>query len=159
MARISELIRKISVTAARGKWILRSIVLNSNQGGGARYPFRSGEGNEERWARFYRSAVAAGAVAVICSRIPEDVSGDVRWIVTGDPAEALGIVASEFYGNPSSSLKLTGVTGTNGKTTTATLLYRMFSELGYKCGLFSTEQLYNRKGTSCNSHNTRSVGT
>ena len=60
------------------------------------------------------------------------------WILTDDSARALGVVASEFFGNPSSSLKLTGVTGTNGKTTIATLLYRVFSGLGYKCGLFST---------------------
>ena len=60
------------------------------------------------------------------------------WIKTNDSARALGQAASNFFGNPSSSLKLVGVTGTNGKTTIATLLYRMFLQLGYKCGLFST---------------------
>jgi UDP-N-acetylmuramoyl-L-alanyl-D-glutamate--2,6-diaminopimelate ligase len=60
------------------------------------------------------------------------------WIKTNDSARALGQAASNFFGNPSDSLKLVGVTGTNGKTTIATLLYRMFMRLGYKCGLFST---------------------
>jgi UDP-N-acetylmuramoyl-L-alanyl-D-glutamate--2,6-diaminopimelate ligase len=59
-------------------------------------------------------------------------------VSTDDTAKALGLAASRFYENPSSKLKLTGVTGTNGKTTTATLLYRLFTALGYKCGLFST---------------------
>jgi UDP-N-acetylmuramoyl-L-alanyl-D-glutamate--2,6-diaminopimelate ligase len=88
--------------------------------------------------KYIGSAVASGAVAVICENMPDYLSQNVCWIRTDDPAKALGIVASEFYGNPSASLKLTGVTGTNGKTTIATVLYRMFTGLGYKCGLFST---------------------
>jgi UDP-N-acetylmuramoyl-L-alanyl-D-glutamate--2,6-diaminopimelate ligase len=83
-------------------------------------------------------ATAAGATAVICETLPAEPEKNISWIVTEDSASALGFAASNFYGNPSSSLKLTGVTGTNGKTTIATLLYRMFKGLGYKCGLFST---------------------
>ena len=63
---------------------------------------------------------------------------NICWIKTTDSAKALGLAASNFFGNPSYSLKLVGVTGTNGKTTIASLLYRMFLGLGYKCGLFST---------------------
>ena len=91
---------------------------------------------------FIGSAVASGASAVICEVLPEKPERSVCWIKTNDSARALGIVSSEFFGNPSSLLKLTGVTGTNGKTTIATLLYRMFSRLGYKCGLFSTVSNY-----------------
>jgi len=87
---------------------------------------------------FIGNAVASGASAVICETLPENPDSKVCWIKTSDSANALGVVSSEFFGNPSSLLKLTGVTGTNGKTTIATLLYRMFSRLGYKCGLFST---------------------
>ena len=87
---------------------------------------------------FINDAVASGAVAVICEALPEKAGTNICWIKTNDSARALGIVSSEFFGNPSASLKLTGVTGTNGKTTIATLLYRMFTRLGYKCGLFST---------------------
>ncbi len=84
------------------------------------------------------TAVASGASAVICEILPKHPDKNVCWIKTADSAKALGFAASNFYGNPSSSLKLVGVTGTNGKTTIATLLYNMFLRLGYKCGLFST---------------------
>lgn len=84
------------------------------------------------------AAVSSGASAVLCEELPADRDKKVCWIVTPDSSVALGITASNFYGNPSSLLKLVGVTGTNGKTTIATLLYRMFTGLGYKCGLFST---------------------
>lgn len=83
-------------------------------------------------------ALEKGASAVLCETLPDKCTADISWIVTPDSAKALGQVSSNFYGNPSSSLKLTGITGTNGKTTTATLLYRLFTGLGYKCGLFST---------------------
>lgn len=83
-------------------------------------------------------AVKAGAAAVICEKLPENAGGNICWVLTNDSAAALGIAASNFYGKPSHSLKLVGVTGTNGKTTIATLLYRTHLKLGYKCGLFST---------------------
>ncbi|MBE3086209.1 MAG: UDP-N-acetylmuramoyl-L-alanyl-D-glutamate--2,6-diaminopimelate ligase, partial [Bacteroidetes bacterium] len=79
-----------------------------------------------------------GASAVICEILPENQDKNICWIKTRDSARALGLAVSNFFGNPSSSLKLVGVTGTNGKTTIATLLYRMFLRLGYKSGLFST---------------------
>jgi UDP-N-acetylmuramoyl-L-alanyl-D-glutamate--2,6-diaminopimelate ligase len=87
---------------------------------------------------FISSAISAGASAVMCETIPVNPVKSVCWIKTRDSAKSLGLAASNFFGNPSSSLKLVGVTGTNGKTTIATLLYRMFQRLGYKCGLFST---------------------
>jgi UDP-N-acetylmuramoyl-L-alanyl-D-glutamate--2,6-diaminopimelate ligase len=87
---------------------------------------------------FIDSAIVSGATAVICEILPENTAKSICWIKTSDSAKALGLAASNFFGNPSSSLKLVGVTGTNGKTTIATLLYRMFIRLGYKCGLFST---------------------
>lgn len=87
---------------------------------------------------FIDSAIKSGAIAVICEILPVTAKQEICWIKVRDSAKALGEAASNFYGNPSSSLKLVGVTGTNGKTTIATLLYRMFIGLGYKCGLFST---------------------
>lgn len=84
------------------------------------------------------SAIKSGAKAIICEELPEKQDKKICWIKTNDSAKALGLAASNFFGNPSASLKLVGVTGTNGKTTIATLLYRMFIRLGYKCGLFST---------------------
>ena len=87
---------------------------------------------------FISSAIGSGASAIICETLPENQDKNIYWIKTADSAKALGMAASNFFGNPTSSLKLVGVTGTNGKTTIATLLYRMFLRLGYKCGLFST---------------------
>jgi len=87
---------------------------------------------------YISGAVRSGASAIICEKLPDNPYNNVSWIVTNDSAKALGQAASNFFGNPSSKLKLTGVTGTNGKTTIATLLYRVFTGLGYKCGLFST---------------------
>jgi len=83
-------------------------------------------------------AVAEGAAAVICEELPARVTGEVDFLMVADSAIALGIVSANFYGNPSAKLKLVGVTGTNGKTTIATLLYKLFRDLGYKCGLLST---------------------
>ncbi|MBK7131465.1 MAG: UDP-N-acetylmuramoyl-L-alanyl-D-glutamate--2,6-diaminopimelate ligase [Bacteroidales bacterium] len=87
---------------------------------------------------FIESTIKSGAAAIICEIVPSNHDKKICWIKVADSAKALGEAASNFYGNPSSSLKLVGVTGTNGKTTIATLLYRMFIGLGYKCGLFST---------------------
>lgn len=84
------------------------------------------------------AAVAAGAAAVVCEELPAERPVGVTFVQVPDSTVALGQVASAFYGNPSRRLKLVGVTGTNGKTTTATLLYRMFRRLGYKAGLIST---------------------
>ena len=83
-------------------------------------------------------AIKDGAVAVICEELPSRVTGEVDFLMVADSAVALGIVSANFYENPSSKLKLVGVTGTNGKTTIATLLYKLFRDLGYKCGLLST---------------------
>ncbi|MBR4392327.1 MAG: UDP-N-acetylmuramoyl-L-alanyl-D-glutamate--2,6-diaminopimelate ligase [Bacteroidales bacterium] len=83
-------------------------------------------------------AVAKGAAAVVCEKLPATLKDGVTYIKVDHSALVLGVGAANFYGNPSKELKLTGVTGTNGKTTIATLLYRLFSDAGYACGLLST---------------------
>lgn len=85
-------------------------------------------------------AVDSGAIAIICEEMPLDTDEKVTYVKVRDSAFALGIIAANFFDNPSSRLKVTGVTGTNGKTTTATLLFRLFRSLGYNCGLISTVQ-------------------
>lgn len=88
--------------------------------------------------RYIPQAIAAGATAVVCETIPADAPGDVVWIQVPSSAVALGYLASQWYGNPSRKLTLVGVTGTNGKTTVATLLYEAARLAGHKAGLLST---------------------
>ena len=88
--------------------------------------------------RFIGGAVEAGAVAVMCEELPSELDNGVTYVQVESTEDAAGKVATVFYGEPSKKLKLVGVTGTNGKTTIATLLYNMFTKLGYKCGLLST---------------------
>ena len=83
-------------------------------------------------------AIQQGAAAIICEDLPAHTATEVDFLMVANSAEALGIVSANFYDNPSKKIKLVGVTGTNGKTTVATLLYQLFRDLGYKCGLLST---------------------
>ena len=87
---------------------------------------------------FIGIAVAHGAVAVVCETLPAELVPGVTYVVTTDSSLALGMIASNYYDHPSRALKLVGVTGTNGKTTTATLLYELVRLAGYKAGLLST---------------------
>lgn len=88
--------------------------------------------------KFIPKALELGAKAVLCEDIPAEKAEDVTYIQVASTEDAVGKVATLFYGDPSKKLKLVGVTGTNGKTTIATLLYNMFRKMGHKCGLLST---------------------
>jgi UDP-N-acetylmuramoyl-L-alanyl-D-glutamate--2,6-diaminopimelate ligase len=99
------------------------------------------KGTQTDGHRFIPKALELGAVAVLCEDLPEDLSGqtaDITYVKVASTEAAVGPVATVFYGEPSQQLKLVGVTGTNGKTTIATLLYNMFRKFGHKCGLLST---------------------
>lgn len=87
---------------------------------------------------YIREAVESGASAVICEELPGTVRQGVTYVKVTDSSKALAVIASNFNDNPSEKIKLIGVTGTNGKTTTATLLFQLFRKLGYRCGLLST---------------------
>lgn len=88
--------------------------------------------------QYIGQTIAAGASVIVCEDMPEVQSSEVTYIQVENANVALGIMAANFYGNPSSKLKLVGITGTNGKTTIATLLFKLFTELGYSVGLIST---------------------
>jgi UDP-N-acetylmuramoyl-L-alanyl-D-glutamate--2,6-diaminopimelate ligase len=90
--------------------------------------------------RFMESAADLSAAAIVCEQMPETFRDAVTYIEVEDTAVASGLLAHNFFGQPSEKLKLVGVTGTNGKTTIATLLYKLFSSLGYTCGMLSTVQ-------------------
>ena len=83
-------------------------------------------------------AIELGASAIVCETFPEDMASHVTYIKVADTEDCVGKLATAFYGDPTSKLELIGVTGTNGKTTIATLLYNMFRKFGYKVGLIST---------------------
>ena len=83
-------------------------------------------------------AVEKGAAAIVCERMPADAAEGVAYVLVGDSAGAMADMAAAFYDYPSRELKLVGITGTNGKTTTATLLYDLVRAMGYKAGLIST---------------------
>ena len=88
--------------------------------------------------KFIPKAEELGAAAILCEQLPEEKKQGVTYVQVADTEDVVGQVATTFYGNPTSKLKLVGVTGTNGKTTIATLLYNMFRKMGHKCGLLST---------------------
>ncbi len=89
---------------------------------------------------YIQTAIEKGATVIVCEQLPENINNTVTYLVVENAQVAVAIMAHQFYNQPSTKLKLVGVTGTNGKTTVATLLFKLFSELGYKCGLVSTVQ-------------------
>ena len=87
---------------------------------------------------FIATAIQKGAVAIVCEQLPSSLQDGVVFIVVANAQESVAVMAHHFYDNPSTQIKLVGVTGTNGKTTVATLLFKLFKGLGYTCGLIST---------------------
>jgi UDP-N-acetylmuramoyl-L-alanyl-D-glutamate--2,6-diaminopimelate ligase len=87
---------------------------------------------------YIEKAIESGATAIVCEVLPDQISEGITYVRVKNSAIALGILAANYFDNPAESLNLVGVTGTNGKTTIATLLYKLFSSLGYGCGLIST---------------------
>ncbi|MBN2746937.1 MAG: UDP-N-acetylmuramoyl-L-alanyl-D-glutamate--2,6-diaminopimelate ligase, partial [Bacteroidales bacterium] len=99
--------------------------------------------------QYINQVIEAGASVIICQNEPESFNPDVCYLMVEDSAEALALLASAWYEHPSRDLKLVGITGTNGKTSTVTMLYNLHLELGYACGLLSTvRNLINQKPTA-----------
>ena len=100
--------------------------------------FVATKGTQSDGHKYIEETISKGAIAVLCEELPKKINEKITYIKVSDTTAALGIVASNFYDNPSESLLLVGVTGTNGKTTIVTLLFNLFKKLGYKAGLIST---------------------
>ena len=136
--RLSDILEKISVLKTVGNTDKEITGINIDsrliQPG---HIFVAMKGTQVDGHNFIPKAIELGAVAIICEDMPEAVEG-VTYIQVESCETAVGPAATTFYGNPSRKLKLVGVTGTNGKTTIATLLYNMFRKMGHKCGLLST---------------------
>lgn len=90
---------------------------------------------------YIKKAADQGAIAIVCEELPEQIINGITYVKVADSASTLATMASNFYGNPSQNLKLIGITGTNGKTTIASLLYQLFTKAGYKTGLLSTVKI------------------
>ncbi|MBD0255927.1 MAG: UDP-N-acetylmuramoyl-L-alanyl-D-glutamate--2,6-diaminopimelate ligase [Cytophagales bacterium] len=98
------------------------------------------KGTQTDGHQYIAKTIDQGAAAVLCETLPAETPAGVTFVQVADSAQTLGKVAAQFYGNPSAKLKLVAVTGTNGKTTTVTLLFKLFRKLGYNVGLLSTVQ-------------------
>ncbi len=139
MKRISTLLRGVQVLAGAGAEEAQIAALSydsrSVEPGSCFFAVR---GTATDGHRFIPMAVERGAVAVVCQTLPEELHPEVAYVVVEDSEQAMAEMASAFYDHPSRELKLVGITGTNGKTTTATLLYELVRKLGYRAGLIST---------------------
>ncbi len=139
VAGLKDILYKVSLTSAFGDMDreVKGLTFDSRQVREG-FAFVAVEGTTSDGHDFIDKAIGAGATTVVCERLPEITNESVTYVTVRSSGHALGVMASNFYGNPSAGLKLVGVTGTNGKTTTVTLLYQLFSALGYNVGLIST---------------------
>lgn len=139
MKNVEELLSGITVVERKGAAVSEvSGVESDSRQVKPGYLFVAVRGASVDGHTFIPQAMAQGAKVIVCEEFPTELNGEVSYIKVDDSAVAFGMLASAWYGNPSRELTLVGVTGTNGKTTTATLLYEMFRSLGYKAGLLST---------------------
>lgn len=138
---LKDLLYKVSIVAVKGD---TSVDVNALQlDSRAANPqgcFIAIKGSAMDGHDFISSAIANGAVAIICQQMPVEINEAITYVQVENSAVAAGIMSHNFYGEPSKNLKLVGVTGTNGKTTIATVLFKLFTNLGSKCGLISTVQ-------------------
>lgn len=139
MKTVADILYKVRIVAVAGS---TDVVVSGVQIDSRRVSHRSVfvavKGGAADGHQFINKAIDSGAVAVVCETMPAEQKEGITYVQVDDSAEAAGLIAHNFYGQPSQKLKLVGVTGTNGKTTIATLLYKLFNCLGYKCGLVST---------------------
>ena len=139
MKKLSDILYKVSITATGGSTDIdiSSVQIDSRKvQRGSLFIAVKGSGVDGH--QFIGKAIELGAVAIVCEVLPANQANDITFIQTANSAQAAGIISHNFYDQPTQKLNLVGVTGTNGKTTIATLLYKLFTCLGYKCGLIST---------------------
>ena len=137
--RLSELFKNITPTTIIGDADVEvcGIKIDSRQVAPG-YLFVAIKGTQTDGHQFIPKAIELGAVAVLCEDLPAEPVAGVTYVQVPSTETAVGPVATLFHGDPTSKVKLVGVTGTNGKTTIATLLYNMFRQMGHRCGLLST---------------------
>jgi UDP-N-acetylmuramoyl-L-alanyl-D-glutamate--2,6-diaminopimelate ligase len=136
---LSDILTGLNIISQKGNAdpVISEIIFDSRKAGGDTV-FVAQKGTQADGHDYISSVFEAGCKAVVCEVMPENIPEDAICVKVENSSETLGLMASAFYDYPSSSLKLVGVTGTNGKTTIATLLYELTRLLGHKAGLFST---------------------
>jgi UDP-N-acetylmuramoyl-L-alanyl-D-glutamate--2,6-diaminopimelate ligase len=141
MAKLQDILYNVRLQALKGSTDLevKDIQIDSRKVS-AGSVFVAIKGAQSDGHLFIDKAIALGAIAIVCEIIPLEINGDITYLQVANANEAVAYMAHHYYGEPSTKLKLVGVTGTNGKTTIATLLYKLFTNLGYRCGLLSTVQ-------------------
>lgn len=139
MAELKDILYRVSLTSTYGNMDVevKGVCFDSRkvQPG---FLFVAVKGTQSDGHEFISKAVDLGASAIVCEKLPDTIYEKATYVTVKNSAQSLGIIAANFFGNPSQKLKLVGVTGTNGKTTVATLLYKLFGSLGHRCGLIST---------------------
>ena len=141
MAILQDILYKVNIRSVHGNLevIVDNLQVDSRKTSKGSL-FIAIKGSSADGHQFIEQVIGNGALAVICEQLPKQLTEGVTYVQVENAAVAAGFIAHNFYGQPSEKLSLVGVTGTNGKTTIATLLYKLFSALGYECGLISTVQ-------------------
>jgi UDP-N-acetylmuramoyl-L-alanyl-D-glutamate--2,6-diaminopimelate ligase len=141
MATLQDILYKVHLKQVHGSTAIKvtGIQIDSRRVTGSSV-FVAIPGAQSDGHEFIEKAVTLGAVAIVCETMPSNFAEGVTYLQVNNSNEAVAYMAHNFYGSPSEKIKLVGVTGTNGKTTIATLLFKLFTQLGYKCGLISTVQ-------------------
>jgi UDP-N-acetylmuramoyl-L-alanyl-D-glutamate--2,6-diaminopimelate ligase len=136
---LSDILYNVSLKAVSGKtdFELTNIQFDSRKVDEESL-FAAIPGTQVDGHQFIDAVLEKGCKAVLCETLPNNLNDDITYVQVENSAKAMGISASNFYGNPSMKLKLVGVTGTNGKTSIASMLFGLFRNLGYQCGLLST---------------------
>ena len=136
---LSELLRNIQPTSIKGDAgiDITGIDIDSRQVGKG-FLFVAMRGTQVDGHQFIPKAITQGATAILCETLPDSLAEGVTYVTVESTEQSVGPVATTFYGDPSRRMRLVGVTGTNGKTTIATLLYNMMRKMGHRCGLLST---------------------
>ena len=137
--KLKDLVSGLKVLEVKGDMErdIQGVNIDSRQIG-ANHLFIAVKGTVADGHSYIGKAIELGAVAVVCEDMPADINESVTYIKVENSEQIVGQIATQFYGNPTDKVKLVGVTGTNGKTTIATVLYNMFRHMGHKAGLLST---------------------
>ena len=144
---LSDVLYNVKLTAIKGSTSLGLTGIETDSRNiKAGYAFVAVRGVKTDGHEFIDKAIANGAAVVVCEEMPAVLKEDVTYVQVANTGAAAGWMAANYYGRPGEKMKVVGVTGTNGKTTIATLLYKLFTRLGYTCGLLSTVE--NQIGTT-----------